>query len=585
LIICKIKLSDSELEQVKNYISNSINAVNNYLTKEDRAGKIGNFSRRDLAKAQALFLSINNISRPFIEKKETIIHNAIEKYIKKFGVKNNKEQILKDILQDIEEILENFEKFDFLDIEHTLIKYDKNFNDTKSRLINDFELLEIVDFIFSNYSYNPIEKSWTNNPFKKSYSGMCYCLTLLLAPQILALFYYGIDTDKAAELIEEKAALFYKKPQGAKPYKIEPFYDYFESRQQLNEKDKTLLDAPFMTIYNGNMLNSIMKVSKNKMKTDRTGKKAIMTTPEGVKMAIQNYDAILSGMGSSSKKLYDTLVAYLSDINFYGGKAVNLNVEVPFIKYGEKCGYFKEGEQPTRQKIKDFAKLVRKDLKYLENVNFSYEETKGKNAGSYAEIWLLSGHKVDICGDVITAEFGATAANYLVNSYVGYVPTVLLKTDNRHPNAYPIGRKIAFHNSNDNNAIKGTQNTLSVRKLLEAAPDILSMEELTKRDKPQRNWKDKIKRPLENALNENVQVGYIKKWEYRAANTGKTYTPTSANKLSWAAYSSLIVHFVLYEEPDKTGRLQRKAEQKEARREAAAAADKKKRNKGTQKKL
>ena len=120
---------------------------------------------------------------------------------------------------------------------------------------------------------------------------------------------------------------------------------------------------------------------------------------------------------------------------------------------------------------------------------------------------------------------------YLVQSYVMQHPTALLAVDNRNPNAYVLGFKIAQHNSMDNNAARGTNNTLSVESLLAAAPEIQNIDDL--KAKGQRNWKDKIKRPLENSLNELINVNVLSKWEYRDPTTGTTYTPETAQPLTW----------------------------------------------------
>ena len=74
-----------------------------------------------------------------------------------------------------------------------------------------------------------------------------------------------------------------------------------------------------------------------------------------------------------------------------------------------------------------------------------------------------------------------------MNAYIMQYPTALLKHDNRKPNAYVIGRKMAFHNSNDQNRAAGTDSTLSVKSLLAAAPEIPTIDDIKARG--QRSWK------------------------------------------------------------------------------------------------
>ena len=149
----------------------------------------------------------------------------------------------------------------------------------------------------------------------------------------------------------------------------------------------------------------------------------------------------------------------------------------------------------------------------------------------------------------------------------------LLRHDNRDPNSYVIGRKLLLQHSMDSNAAAGTDNTLSVKTLLAEAPDIPSMEEL--QTKGQRNWKRLIKEKLEAALNKNISTApLLTRWEYRHPITGTTYTPETASGLSWDEYYSLMVDFVLAEEPDQaTRRAARDAEK-------AAAQEPPKRKRG-----
>ena len=148
-------------------------------------------------------------------------------------------------------------------------------------------------------------------------------------------------------------------------------------------------------------------------------------------------------------------------------------------------------------------------------------------------------------------------------------PRALFAHDNRKPNAYNIGWKIAFHNGLDQNHAAGTECTLSVKSLLEAAPEIPTIEAIKARG--QRNWKDKIKKPLEIALDENITVGYLSKWEYRDPNTGDTYTAETSKNMTWAQFSRLVVDWVMIDAPEQTERREAKAE---AARLAAIEAEK-----------
>lgn len=113
----------------------------------------------------------------------------------------------------------------------------------------------------------------------------------------------------------------------------------------------------------------------------------------------------------------------------------------------------------------------------------------------------------------------------------------------------------------DSNAAAGTDCTISVRALLEEAPDITTIEELRK--KGRRDWKKQIKEKLEQALNKNISPApLLKRWEYRSPSTGARYTPAEASTLSWDEYITLMVDFTMVEEPDQEARRAARANKK-----------------------
>jgi hypothetical protein len=252
-------------------------------------------------------------------------------------------------------------------------------------------------------------------------------------------------------------------------------------------------------------------------------------------------------------------------------------VEIPLIEYGEANGYQltprtmdtpeeQEAEQRRiNDRIKELKKSVKRDLTDLSNIAWSGTVSNGKNKGDYRFMRIISSHSIR--KGIIEVNFDVKAAEYFVKSYVMQYPIALLKHDNRKPNSYVIGRKLAFHNSNDNNHAAGTDCTLSVKSLLAAAAEIPTIEEIKSRN--QRNWKDKIKKPLETALNENIAVGLLTAWEYRDPRTGTTYTTEKAQALTWAQYEKLMVDFIIANAPDQA---ERRAANEAKKQKAKAAA-------------
>lgn len=348
-----------------------------------------------------------------------------------------------------------------------------------------------------------------------------------------------------------------------------------------------LLTRAYLPMLNGSLNSDFMQIATKGMEADTFTKTATFTTSDGHKFSIENFDKLQASLGTPARKLFDTAVMYLTDTNFYRARAKNITptVEIPLVEYGEACGYEltarvmetdeeqKKENERARQRLKDFKKDVRANLTDLSSVLWSGEETKGRNRGDYREMRIISSHS--ITKGVIRINFDIDAAAYLVNSYVMQYPTALLAIDNRRANAYVIGRKLAFHNSNDQNRAGGTDCTLSVRSLLAVAPDITTYEELKARG--QRNWKDKIKRPLEAALDEVLAVGVISRWEYRDPKSGETYTAEAAQPLTWGQYSRLMVDFAMVDAPEQT---ERRAAIAAAKAQKAADKEKTRRKRG-----
>jgi hypothetical protein len=342
-------------------------------------------------------------------------------------------------------------------------------------------------------------------------------------------------------------------------------YDFFTLSQMTPDN---LLSRPYLPMLNGALVNDFMQINTRGLAADKFSKRAVYVTKDGHKFTIEHFDKLLRALSTPAKKILNTAIMFLTENNYYNADRITPTVEIPLIEYGEKCGYQLTSrkmatpeeqaaeDKAVQNRIIEFKKSVRRNLRDIKEVTWTAEETSGRNKGDYAEMSIISGH--GIINGYIRIDFAVNAAAYLVHSYVMWHPMALLAVDNRNPNAYVLGYKIAQHNSNDNNAARGTNNTLSVKSLLAAAPEIQSYEELQARG--QRNWKDKIKKPLENSLNELVKKGELSKWKYRDPTTGTTYTPETAQPLTWAQYSRLMVDFIMVNAPDQTERREAKAE-------------------------
>ena len=347
-------------------------------------------------------------------------------------------------------------------------------------------------------------------------------------------------------------------------------------------------DADFLPLLNTSFTNELMRITARDFEAaNRKETIAYYTDAKGRKYTIDQFDELIGNIDTSTKKILDAAMMYLTDQHYFRGGINNINptVLIPLIEYGEANGYTltaakmdtKEEQEKENRRTKErkiaLRKQIRKDLTDLEKIKGTAERTRGEKAGEYIEMRIISSHSV--VNDVIRVNFDIDFARFIVNEYEMQFPTVLFRIDNRKPNTYSIGRKLALHNSIDSNYYAGTDCTLSVKVLLSEAPEIPTMQEL--REGKQRNWKNKIKRPLEKSLNELIETyPMLSRWEYRDPKTGTRYTAEEAQALTWDEYKKLMIDWTMKNQPPgQAERRARRLQEKQEAQEAATNADKK----------
>ena len=174
--------------------------------------------------------------------------------------------------------------------------------------------------------------------------------------------------------------------------------------------------------------------------------------------------------------------------------------------------------------------------------------------------------------------FDPVFSEYLLKLPIGQLPVKLLGVDARSYNAYYIGLKLSFYSSIDNNIYRGTNQILKVKTLLKCTdlPDISTVR------KQRKSWEERIKEPLEKALDTLYSIGVISDWYY-SKSKGVRLTDEEATTFDYESWIETRVHFELANAPDQTERLERKAKriekakEKKEKRELAKARAKGKR--------
>lgn len=401
-----------------------------------------------------------------------------------------------------------------------------------------------------------------------------------LGPEDVKAVYEGTFNTPCAAVLRDAAEAM-KKDREAADRKKRAEKKAHESIDEINLKD-----AKWLNIYHGKITDDLMRLSGRDFVT-LDGLRGYWIGQDGQRYDVENMDKLFNSLQTSTKKIFDMSVMLLAIQTFYGSgrNSITPQVRIPLIPYLEKNGHdltprtmetkeeqAKENER-IKNRLKQFKRAIKKDFDALEVIRFTGEEKQGRHAGDYARLRLISGHRIS--KGFIYVNFDIDMAHYLVNAYSMQFPLCFMLFDNNNPNSYSVNRKILLHTVMDNNFFAGTDGTLSVMALLNAAPEITTIQELQERG--QRNWKDKIKKPLEVTLNDGVRVGFLKRWEYRHPKSGTRYTPEEAQELTWDLYSTLMVDFILTERPPGEAERRAKLIEEKAAAEAAGTLPKKKR--------
>jgi len=394
-----------------------------------------------------------------------------------------------------------------------------------------------------------------------------------------ALEHYEIPLDGYNALLDERAAEYafpQKRKRRASRSDEQALMDY---NARINAADQLMIpgffDEPYKKMLQGAPNTMLATVSARGATPDKlTGDWSLKMGDK--EMVISNFSQLTDSLGVSANKIFSAACIHLAASNPYrpapGAKVENV-VTISLDDYAkangidlsrQHCDTVEEMEKDAariRDKKRDLKDLIRKDLSTLERMQLSWHDPR--KSGDYSHVRVISGS--GIRGNTIRINFDTDMANALVNAYITHLPTALFRHDNRNPNAFAIGYKIAVHHSMDANIQRGTDTRLSVKSLLEAAPQIVKYEDLIASGN--RNWKRNIKTRLEKALDDNVAepVGYLSRWAYYQGD--QELTREQAGKLDYESYTKLMVDFAVeLEIPDQTDRLAAKAERIEKKK-------------------
>ena len=214
---------------------------------------------------------------------------------------------------------------------------------------------------------------------------------------------------------------------------------------------------------------------------------------------------------------------------------IKTQVSISLDEYLALCG------KPRTKASKDeLRKAVSKELDLLYHISIEWYELRKGETRHFLKMRLCD--QVGIINGYITVNFTTQISEYLTHAYVTQYPLALLAVDGRQRAAYYAGKKLAFHYGLRQNRKKGSYNCISVSKLLEAIPEIPSINVINETDAG--HWARRIQQPLEKALDVLIKNGILGMWEYCLAGKRKI-SGTNLFFVSYEEFIKLYVHFEL----------------------------------------
>lgn len=460
--------------------------------------------------------------------------NQIKRTVEGRYIKSRKK---KEILADVEEIVTAIEKEDFLD--------------ALSFRINRLTTLKANGA--NDESLEPL-KPWLSESYDNCFN---YILSHLRV-QLNAFANDEKNTDKVTAIVEKKVALWYVK--------------------------KT---PEYLPMAHGKATDAFAFMNTRNADIDRVTGNAIINK-FGVHLAILKMKELQATLGINTDKLLSYALAVFTkqnDFRHVKGKEPKRDVSIPLREYAKHLGYdieehatntpeeAKQEKKRAKNQLDNARKAIKKDLDILHSSILTWEEPIKGKAKDFARISIVTFTGI-INGNIVIA-FSPEIASYLAErNLITQYPTKLLGISGRQQNAYYIGRKLIEHYNIDNNQIKGTHDRLSIPKILEVT-DLASYEEVQRKDRG--HWQERIKEPLERALDVLLQEGILKDWKYTHAKGVDLTEEEAYNLTSYEDFEKLYLHFTPADKIDHTERI-------ETKRKARAVAKAKQKKKASKKK-
>lgn len=293
----------------------------------------------------------------------------------------------------------------------------------------------------------------------------------------------------------------------------------------------------FTPMLQGTATNTLAKTSVHRTPPQIDEVTGLATITDGAfTLFISGYDSLAGGLRVSVQKLLDIFTMALTQQSDYRGKqAPQTLVSVALDDYMDAMGI------PHTKASKDKARRrVKEDLDTLFNCSMEWSEPVKGQQQDFAKTRLCSA--VGIQRGRAFIEFTPAYLQYLTHSYLMQYPRAILQLSEKFTNSYHLGRKLLQHRSMYSNQRKGTADILSVKVLLDHAPELPTFEQVRATD---RAYARRIIEPFERDLN---ALADTLRWNYCNAG-GAPLTEEQLAHFTYDVFAACYVHFEVFDFP------------------------------------
>lgn len=168
-------------------------------------------------------------------------------------------------------------------------------------------------------------------------------------------------------------------------------------------------------------------------------------------------------------------------------------------------GQIPADKEQRRRKRNEMQKRLRRELLLLQAIRLT--STDGKDFESINIV-----NRTAVKNGIVTIEFFRSFAEYLLKQPKTIIHPQLLRINARSRTAYAAGLKCIEHYWMNERRNSSAANRLKIKNILRYSP-LPDYETVTKNGN---SWKDRIRHPLEKALDELVTAGIFLEWHYDA---------------------------------------------------------------------